>query len=79
MALITLNELAAALHNDSSCATTITITSAATAPIANPTFTGTVGGISEAMVDLANMDNTNALSKPARASTQSALYSKASF
>jgi hypothetical protein len=41
-ALNTLNELAAALGNDANYATTITNALAAKAPIASPTFTGTV-------------------------------------
>jgi hypothetical protein len=40
--LNTLNELAAALNNDSSFATTVTNSLALKAPIASPTFTGTV-------------------------------------
>jgi hypothetical protein len=34
------------------------------APLANPTFTGTVNGISKSMVGLGNVDNTADASKP---------------
>jgi hypothetical protein len=43
-ALDTLNELAAALGNDASFSTTVTNSLAAKAPLASPTFTGTVSG-----------------------------------
>ena len=45
-ALNTLNELAAALGDDADFSTTITTALAAKAPLASPTFTGTVSGIS---------------------------------
>lgn len=45
----------------------------AKAPIANPTFTGTVGGINAAMVGLGSVDNTSDLSKPISTATQAAL------
>jgi hypothetical protein len=57
-ALDTLNELATALGNDANFATTITNSLALKAPLANPTFTGTVGGITKSMVGLSNVDNT---------------------
>jgi hypothetical protein len=41
-ALDTLNELAAALGNDAAFSTTVTNSLASKAPLANPTFTGTV-------------------------------------
>ena len=44
--LNTLNELAAALGDDADFSTTITTALAAKAPLASPTFTGTVSGIS---------------------------------
>ncbi|MFM7984195.1 MAG: hypothetical protein ACKPKO_33220, partial [Candidatus Fonsibacter sp.] len=34
------------------------------APLASPTFTGTVSGITKAMVGLGNVDNTTDASKP---------------
>lgn len=48
------------------------------APIANPTFTGTVSGVSKAMVGLGNVDNTSDADKPISALTQTALNAKAS-
>ncbi len=43
------------------------------APIASPTFTGTVSGISKAMVGLGNADNTADLDKPISTATQTVL------
>ena len=43
------------------------------ANIANPTFTGTVGGITKSMVGLGNVDNTSDLLKPISTATQGAL------
>ena len=76
-ALNTLNELAAALGNDSSYAATITTALGNKAPIASPTFTGTVGGITKSMVGLANVDNTADANKPVSTATQTALDLKA--
>ena len=45
--------------------------------IANPTFTGTVQGITASMVGLGNVDNTADLSKPISTSQQAALNLKA--
>jgi hypothetical protein len=56
-ALDTLNELAAALGDDPNFATTMTNALAAKAPLASPTFTGTVSGITKAMVGLGNVAN----------------------
>lgn len=47
------------------------------APIANPTFTGTVGGITKTMVGLGNVDNTSDVNKPISSATQAALNLKA--
>lgn len=47
------------------------------APINNPTFTGTVGGVTKAMVGLGNVDNTADLDKPISSLTQLALNGKA--
>jgi hypothetical protein len=46
------------------------------APIANPTFTGTVAGITKSMVGLANVDNTTDANKPVSTATQTALDAK---
>jgi len=46
------------------------------APIASPTFTGTVSGIDKTMVGLANVDNTTDALKPVSTATQNALNLK---
>ena len=46
---------------------------------ANPTFTGTVGGITKSMVGLANVDNTSDTNKPISSATQTALDLKANI
>jgi hypothetical protein len=43
------------------------------APIASPTFTGTVSGITKTMVGLGNVDNTSDANKPVSTATQTAL------
>ena len=48
----------------------------AKAPIANPTFTGTVAGISKSMVGLSSVDNTADADKPVSSATQTALNGK---
>jgi hypothetical protein len=58
-ALDTLDELAAALGDDANFATTVTNALALKAPLASPTFTGTVSGVDRAMVGLSNVDNTS--------------------
>jgi len=72
-ALDTLNELATALGNDASFSTTITNALAAKAPLASPTFTGTVSGITKSMVGLGSVDNTADTAKPISTATQTAL------
>ena len=47
------------------------------APIANPTFTGTVSGVTSAMVGLGDVDNTSDANKPVSTATQTALDLKA--
>jgi hypothetical protein len=49
------------------------------APIASPTFTGTVSGITSTMVGLGNVDNTSDLNKPVSTATQTALNLKANL
>jgi hypothetical protein len=49
------------------------------APIASPTFTGTVAGITKAMIGLTNVDNTTDLLKPISSATQTALNLKVSL
>ena len=59
--LNTLNELAAALGDDANFATTVTTALGTKAPINNPTFTGTVSGITATMVGLGNVANISAV------------------
>jgi len=47
------------------------------APLASPTFTGTVSGITKSMVGLSNVDNTSDTNKPISSATQTALDTKA--
>lgn len=49
------------------------------APIANPTFTGTVAGITKAMVGLGNVNNTTDANKPVSTATQNELDTKATL
>ncbi len=49
------------------------------APIDSPTFTGTIAGITKAMVGLTNVDNTTDLLKPITSATQTALNLKVSL
>ncbi len=78
-ALDTLNELAAALGDDENFATTVTTALGTKAPIESPTFTGTVSGVTKAMVGLGNVDNTSDADKPASNATQTLLNLKASL
>jgi hypothetical protein len=48
------------------------------APLASPTFTGIVSGITKAMVGLSNVENTSDLAKPISSATQTALDLKVS-
>ena len=48
------------------------------APLASPTFTGTVAGISKTMVGLGNVDNTSDVNKPVSTAMQDALDSLSS-
>jgi hypothetical protein len=74
--LNTLNELAAAINDDANYTTTITTALGTKAPLASPTFTGTVSGITSAMVGLGNVDNTSDANKPVSTATQTALDAK---
>jgi hypothetical protein len=71
--LNTLNELAAALGDDANYASTISTALGLKAPLANPTFTGTVAGVTSAHVGLGNVDNTSDANKPVSTATQTAL------
>jgi hypothetical protein len=74
--LNTLNELAAAINDDASFASTVTTALGTKAPIDSPTFTGTVAGITKSMVGLSNVDNTTDALKPISTATQTALDAK---
>jgi hypothetical protein len=49
------------------------------APTANPTFTGTVSGVTKAHVGLGNVDNTSDANKPISTATQTALDAKSNI
>jgi len=49
------------------------------APVNDPTFTGTVSGVTKSHVGLANVDNTSDANKPVSTATQTALDAKASL
>jgi hypothetical protein len=51
----------------------------AKAPVANPTFTGTVSGITKSMVGLGSVDNTADTAKPVSTAQQTALNLKANL
>ncbi len=53
--------------------TRATAAEALKAPLASPTFTGTVSGIDKTMVGLGNVDNTSDANKPVSTATQTAL------
>jgi hypothetical protein len=55
---------------------TVAVDFGVVAPLANPTFTGTVGGITKSMVGLGNVDNTSDANKPISSATQTALNLK---
>ena len=56
---------------------TVAVDTTIIAPIASPTFTGTVSGITATMVGLGNVDNTSDANKPVSTATQTALDLKA--
>ena len=74
----TLTTLVGTKLNSTTAATTYeTITNVALkAPLASPTFTGTVSGITKSMVGLGNVDNTADTAKPISTATQTALDAK---
>ena len=63
----------------SSVQTQLTSLDTSKAPKENPTFTGTVSGVTKTHVGLANVDNTSDASKPISTATQTALDAKASL
>jgi hypothetical protein len=88
--LDTLGEIATALGNDANLSTTLTTSIGLKAPIADPTFTGTVTiptgasitaptGLVKGDVGLGNVDNTSDANKPVSTATQTALDLKATL
>jgi len=69
------------IADTSALALTATVNSglALKAPLASPTFTGTVSGITKSMVGLGNVDNTADTAKPISTAAQTALDLKASL
>jgi hypothetical protein len=76
-ALDTLNELAAALGDDANFSSTVTTSLGTKAPTADPTFTGTVSGVTKAMVGLGNADNTSDVNKPVSTAASTLINAKA--
>ena len=76
--LDTLSEIATALTADVSALGALTTVVNSKAPIASPTFTGTVLGITKSMVGLENVDNTADSVKPISTAAQTALDNKVS-
>ena len=72
-----MNELATALGNDENYATSTATLIGTKAPINNPTFTGTVSGVTKTMVGLTNADDTTDAGKPVSTAQQTALDLKA--
>ena len=78
-ALDTLQEIAAQLAADETAASALTTAVSLRAPINSPTFTGSVSGITKAMVGLGNVDNTADSAKPVSTAQQTALDLKANL
>jgi hypothetical protein len=75
--LNSIDELAAAMGDDPQFLATLNTNIGLKAPINNPTFTGTVGGVTKSMVGLGNADNTSDADKPVSTAAQTALDAKA--
>ena len=58
---------------------TVTVDTTVIAPLASPTFTGTVSGVSKTMVGLGNVDNISDANKPVSTAQQTALDLKANL
>ena len=72
-ALDTLAEIATQLASDETAAAALTNAVSLKAPKASPTFTGTVSGITAAMVGLGSVNNTADLAKPVSTATTTAI------
>jgi hypothetical protein len=75
--LLELNTVLAA--SDSSMSASLTTLIGTKAPLANPTFTGTVSGVTKAMVGLTSADDTSDAGKPVSTAQQTALNLKANL
>ena len=64
-------------HTQYALESDLTTALALKAPLASPTFTGTVAGITKAMVGLGSVDNTTDVAKPVSTAAQTALDLKA--
>jgi len=73
----TLKEIADYISSDQSAGTALTTLVGTKAPIASPTFTGTVSGITKSMIGLSSVDDTSDASKPISTATATALALKA--
>jgi hypothetical protein len=69
----TLKELQDLMVADDTASAALTTLVGTKAPLASPTFTGTVSGITKSMVGLGNVDDTSDASKPISTATQTAL------
>ena len=69
----TLKELQDLMVADDTASAALTTLVGTKAPLASPTFTGTVSGITKSMVGLGNVDDTSDASKPVSTATQTAL------
>jgi hypothetical protein len=69
----TLKELQDLIVADEGAVSSLTTLVGTKAPLASPTFTGTVSGIDKTMVGLGNVDNTTDAGKPVSTATQTAL------
>jgi hypothetical protein len=76
-ALNTLAEITTQLASDESAVASIVTLVGTKAPLASPTFTGTVSGVSKAMVGLGNVDDTTDANKPLSSADIAALALKA--
>lgn len=77
--IATLNGVTSAIQTQLDAKLESTTAASTYAPIASPTFTGTVNGVTKSMVGLANVDNTADTAKPISSATQTALDAKANL
>ncbi len=77
--IATLNGVTSSIQTQLDARLESTLAASTYAPIASPTFTGTVSGITKSMVGLGNVDNTSDANKPVSTATQTALDAKLSL